>query len=126
MLCLAYKELDDCFHDALRHAFILGKPDRPSIGVLHDYQYYLTQISSLRRSFNNLGAGLSCTLFTKSGEWLSEEVELERMNRANKEHSQPGGLTLEDVFRQPAAAGSEVSSEEATSDSDASERVPVA
>ena len=78
-LSLAYKEADECFLEALRNAF-----DWNHEWLLFDYQHYLTQLFALRRDFNLLRSGVNYVFFNKASMWLEEQVETERMNRANR------------------------------------------
>lgn len=100
-MSLAYKEADDCLLEALRHAF--DNTDTPEVtNRAFEYQYYATQVEAVQDGLSKLGADVNYQYFCKSHQWLEEQVETERMNRASfaPTQSDNGMLTRRREFSQ--------------------------
>lgn len=110
-LNLAYKEVDECMIDALRQMFTLTQFGIKKDSILWEYQHYFTQVTALRRAFINLSSGTSYPFFSKTYNWLEEQVETERMNQANRSPEEQAA----EGARPDGVGGSEVSSEVARS-----------
>lgn len=79
---IAYNEIDETMLNSLRHAFY-HQPGHRDL-MLFDLQHYYSQIDALRSALRQLRTGANIKFFPKSQEWLTEQVEVERANRAQR------------------------------------------
>lgn len=76
---LAFKEVDECLLEALKRG---PGSDRHEM-LVYELQGYLTQARAIQGSFALIHARSGYNYFDKSVEWLTEQVESERMRQAN-------------------------------------------
>ena len=83
-MALAYEEIDQCLLEACCHAFADETGLSRYIGLVYKFQNYLTQMTALQTQFDLLlrQSRAGYEYFFKTIEWLTEQVEHERENRA--------------------------------------------